>query len=65
MNSVFARGLAAAAIAQLALQAGLPHADFIMKVAFITITGTIVLSSVRLFFAKKGLTFIGRMKAWK
>lgn len=52
VNAIFARGLAAAAIAQLALQAGVPHADFIVKVVFVTITGTIILSSIRVFLIK-------------
>jgi potassium/hydrogen antiporter len=52
VDSIFARGLAAAAIAQLALQAGVPHADFIVKVAFVAITGTILLSSIRVFIFK-------------
>lgn len=52
VDSMFARGLAAAAIAQLAIQAGIPHAEFIMKVAFVAITGTIVLSSIRIFILK-------------
>ncbi len=52
VNSMFARGLAAAAIAQLALQAGLPGAAFIVKVVYVTITGTIILSSVRVFIVK-------------
>lgn len=64
INTMFARGLAAAAIAQLAVQAGLPEADFIMKVAYITITGTIVLSSIRVFLLKRGISFIGKIK-WK
>ena len=55
MNSLFARGLAAAVIAQLAVQKGIPHADFILKVAFITITGTILISSVRVFLLRKEL----------
>ena len=55
VNSIFARGLAAAAIAQLAINSGVPGAEFIMKVAFITITGTIILSSVRIFFVKRRL----------
>lgn len=54
-NSMFARGLAAAAIAQLALQAGIPHADFIIKVAYVVITGTIILSSARVFIIKRKL----------
>jgi len=53
VNSIFARGLAAAAVAQLAVDAGVPQADFIVKVAFIAITGTIILSSIRIFFVKR------------
>lgn len=53
VNSIFARGLAAAAIAQVAIQAGVPHADFIAKVAYVVITGTIVLSSIRVFIVEK------------
>jgi len=53
VNSMFARGLAAAAVAQLALEAGIPHADFITSVASVAITGTIILSSVRILFIKK------------
>ncbi len=52
INSIFARGLAAAAIAQLALQAGIEHADFLVKVTFVTITGTIILSSLKVFIFK-------------
>ena len=55
VNSVFARGLAAAVIAQLAVQRGIPHAEFLLKVAFITITGTILISSVRVFLLSKEL----------
>ncbi len=65
VNTMFARGLAAAAVAQLALQAGIPGAEFIVKVAYVTITGTILLSSLRVFFMKKGFTFIGKTKPWK
>ena len=52
VDSMFARGLAAAAVAQLALQAGVPHAEFIVKVAYVTITGTIILSSIKIFIIK-------------
>jgi len=55
VNSIFARGLAAAAIAQLAIVAGIPHADFLAKIAYVAITGTIILSSVRVFFVKRKL----------
>ena len=53
VNSIFARGLAAAAVAQLALEAGIPHAAFLVKVSFVTITGTIILSSIRIFLLKR------------
>jgi len=52
VNSMFARGLAATVIAQLALQADVPHAEFLIRVAYITITGTIILSSFRVLFVK-------------
>lgn len=52
VNSMFARGLAAAVVAQLALQAGVPQAEFLIKVVNITITGTIILSSIRVLFVK-------------
>ncbi len=53
VNAIFARGLAAAAIAQLALQAGIPHSEFLVKVAYVTITGTILLSSIRVFLLSR------------
>jgi potassium/hydrogen antiporter len=52
VNSIFARGLAAAVIAQLAIQMNIPHADFIAKVTYVAITGTILLSSMRIFVVK-------------
>ena len=52
VNAIFARGLAAAAIAVVAVQVGIPHADFIAKVAYVVITGTILLSSIRVFWIK-------------
>ena len=55
VNSMFARGLAAAVIAQLALQAGIPGAEFLVKVAYVTITGTIILSSIKIFFVKQNM----------
>jgi potassium/hydrogen antiporter len=53
VNSVFARGLAAAAVAQVAIQAGIPGAEFIANVAYVVITGTIILSSARLFIHER------------
>jgi cell volume regulation protein A len=53
VNSMFARGLAAAAIAQLAITAQIPHALFVAKVSYVVITLTIVLSSIKVFFVKR------------
>ncbi len=53
VDSIFARGLAAAAIAQLAVQAGIANAAFLVKIVFVTITGTILLSSIRIFILKR------------
>ena len=53
VNSIFARGLAAAVIAQIAVIQGIPHAVFIAKVTYVVITGTILLSSVRVFIYKR------------
>ncbi|MBU0470419.1 MAG: cation:proton antiporter [Nanoarchaeota archaeon] len=53
INAVFARGLAAAAIAQTAVLAGLNHAAFISKVTYVVITGTIILSSIKVFIVKR------------
>jgi len=55
VTSVFARGLAAAAIAQLAIIAEIPHAIFIAKITYVVITGTIILSSIKVFFVKRRL----------
>jgi potassium/hydrogen antiporter len=53
VNSIFARGLAAAVIAQIAIIKEVPHAEFIGKVAYIVITGTIILSSAKVFLVKR------------
>ncbi len=63
VNSIFARGLAAAAIAQLALLSNFPYADFIVKVAYITITGTIVLSSISVFFVRRQMVATDKVAA--
>jgi len=52
VNVIFARGLAAAAIAQIAISNGIAGADFIAKVIYVTITGTIILSSLSVFVIK-------------
>ncbi|MDP3990053.1 MAG: cation:proton antiporter [archaeon] len=53
VNSMFARGLAAAAIAQLAIELAVPQADLIAKVTYVVITMTIIFSSLRIFLAKR------------
>ena len=53
VNSGFARGLAAAAIAQIALQEGIAFGDSLTKIVYVVITGTILLSSISIFFVKR------------
>lgn len=53
VNSVFARGLAAAAIVQVAIELGIPHAAFIAKITYVVITATIIFSSIRIFILKR------------
>lgn len=61
LNSIFARGLAAAAIAQVALLNQVPQAEFISKVVYVVVMGTIVLSSVRIFWIAKNYSFVGKI----
>ncbi|MFH1134238.1 MAG: cation:proton antiporter [Nanoarchaeota archaeon] len=49
INAIFARGLAAAVLAQVAIGSGIENADIISKVTITTIMFTIILSSVHLF----------------
>lgn len=68
INSIFARGLAAAAVAQLAILEGIQHAEFLSKVTYIVITGTIVLSSIRVFITESNFNFKKierKFKFWK
>ena len=65
VNSIFARGLAAATIAIIAVQAGIPHAVFIAKVTYVVITGTIILSSIRAFLVKMKLPKSNKEKVLK
>lgn len=51
--SVFARGLAAAAIAQEVALRGIKNADFIVDVTYSVIVFTIVFSSINVFMSKK------------
>ncbi|MBI2651549.1 cation:proton antiporter [Candidatus Woesearchaeota archaeon] len=53
MNSIFARGLAAAVLAQLAMQNNLQNAELISKIAFSVIMFTIIFSSVRIFLVNR------------
>ncbi len=53
INSIFARGLAAAALAQLSLQYNIQNAELIVKIAYAVIMFTIVLSSIRIFLADR------------
>jgi potassium/hydrogen antiporter len=55
VNAIFARGLAAAAIAGLAIEKGFPNAQFIAEIAYVVITGTIILSSIKVFIIKRRL----------
>ncbi|PIY60687.1 hypothetical protein COY95_00510, partial [Candidatus Woesearchaeota archaeon CG_4_10_14_0_8_um_filter_47_5] len=50
VNSIFARGLAAATLAQIAAGAvSVPGIEIITKIVYVVITGTIVFSSARVF----------------
>lgn len=60
INSIFARGLAAAAIVQVALLNSVPQAEFISKIVYVVIMGTIVLSSVRIFLVAKRFARSGK-----
>jgi potassium/hydrogen antiporter len=57
VNSMFARGLAAAAIVQTAIQLGVPNAEFLAKVTYVVIAGTILLSSIKVFIARRTYIF--------
>ena len=52
VDSMFARGLAAAAIAQIAIQQGVPGAEDLASIAYIVITGTIILASLKIFWKR-------------
>ena len=55
VNAVFARGLAAAVLIQAVIQAGMPGADYMARVVYVVIIGTIVLSSLRVFILRMNL----------
>ena len=53
MKSIFARGLASAAITQIVLQKGIEGAALIANIVYGVIVFTIVLSSIRVFISKR------------
>lgn len=53
INSIFARGLAAAVLAQLAIQNNLQNAELIAKITFAVIMFTIVLSSAKIYYENR------------
>ncbi len=55
VNAVFARGLAAAVLIQAVIQAGMPDAEYMARVVYVVIIGTIVLSSIRVFILRMNL----------
>ena len=55
VNAVFARGLAAAVLIQAVIQAGMPGADYMARVVYVVIIGTIILSSLRVYILRMNL----------
>ena len=55
VNAVFARGLAAAVLIQAVIQAGMPGAEYMARVVYVVIIGTIILSSLRVFILRMNL----------
>ena len=53
VNNIFARGLAAAAVGQVAVTNALPSAMFVLEVIYVVITGTIILSSIMIYVGRK------------
>ena len=56
VNAVFARGLAAAVLIQAVIQAGMPQAEYLARVVYVVIIGTIMLSSFRVFILRLSLS---------
>ena len=56
VNAVFARGLAAAVLIQAAIQAGIPNAEYMARVVYVVIIGTIGLSSLRVYILRMNLS---------
>ncbi len=55
VNAVFARGLAAAVLIQAVVQANIPNAEYLSRVVYVVIIGTIILSSLKVFILRKKL----------
>ena len=53
INSIFTRGIAAAVLAQLAIQYNLQNGELIAKIVYSTIMFTVVLSSARIFLVRR------------
>ena len=58
VNAVFARGLAAAVLIQAVSQAGMPDAEYMARVVYVVIIGTIILSSLRVYILRMNLAKI-------
>tara|TARA_Y100000590_G_scaffold104779_1_gene119204 strand:- start:44 stop:1282 length:1239 start_codon:yes stop_codon:yes gene_type:complete len=56
VNAVFARGLAAAVLIQAVVQANIPGADYLSRVVYVVIIGTIILSSIKVFILRGKLS---------
>tara|TARA_Y100000588_G_scaffold243443_1_gene257660 strand:- start:1560 stop:2807 length:1248 start_codon:yes stop_codon:yes gene_type:complete len=56
VNAVFARGLAAAVLIQAVIQAGIPNAEYMARVVYVVIIGTIILSSLRVYILRMNLS---------
>ena len=55
VNAVFARGLAAAVLIQAVIHAGMPDAEYMSRVVYVVIIGTIILSSLRVYILRMNL----------
>ena len=55
VNAGFARGLAAAVLIQAVIQAGMPGAEYMARVVYVVIIGTIILSSMRVYILRMNL----------
>jgi len=53
VNNIFARGLAAAAVGQVAITAQLPSANIVLEIIYVVITITIILSSTMIYIGRK------------